>query len=406
MSSSQSVANCTKCGIRHPRPVGVRCRRNLNSSAPVADPGNDSLHVEFQTLPGPSQAGTSTPPQTRAANTSAMDSKLDLILKKMEQLEAKNAELELKFQQPKHKSAASLTHSSPKRSHKCSSACSSDHRKRSRTQGVSHSALSDTSDEHIDGNSLGNTFDQPSQLGASASSNSQVSVDFLKTNEKVQRQVQRQLQKLQGQQRRGTEGKHSIKSGLHRAGDNAVKQFISWPHHYCFPSAGGQLPEYKELSPLQFMIGFLGCLQDESSNTVKSNMIEYGRHLFQDALETNWATAKHAHMILLQEIERGKCSWRSPDLVEKIRIRNTARVIAQKPVSTQPKSFKSSKDKLCPDYNSNSCRFSSDHVVDGVIHKHACSYCHQEVGRWFSHKIHDCMRRKATESNKDIKKAN
>ena len=135
--------------------------------------------------------------------------------------------------------------------------------------------------------------------------------------------IQRQLQKLQGQQRHNTEGKHSIKSGLHCAGDNAVTQLISWPHHYCFPSAGGQLPaaEYKELSPLQFMIGFLGCLQDESSNSVRSNMIEYGRHLFQDALEMNWATAKHAPMVLLKEIERGKCSWHSPDLVEKIQIR-------------------------------------------------------------------------------------
>ena len=87
--------------------MGVRCRRNLNSSAPVADPDNSSLHVEFQNLPGPSQMGTPTPPQTRTANVPAasesdqnsqmqMDSKLDLILKKMEQIEAKKAELELK----------------------------------------------------------------------------------------------------------------------------------------------------------------------------------------------------------------------------------------------------------------------------------------------------------------------
>ena len=179
------MASCSKCGIRHPRPVGVRCLRNLNSSAPVADPDNSSLNVEFQNLPGPSQADTSTPPQTRAANTSAMDSKLDLILKKMEQIEAKNAELGLKIQQPTTRSAASLTHSSPKRSHKCSSACSSDHNKRSKTQRVSHTALSDTSDEYTEENSLGNTFDQRSQLGVSASSNSQVFMDFLKTNEKI-----------------------------------------------------------------------------------------------------------------------------------------------------------------------------------------------------------------------------
>ena len=135
-------------------------------------------------------------------------------------------------------------------------------------------------------------------------------------------------------------------------------------------------------------------------------MIEYGRHLFQDALETNWATSKHAHMVLLQEIKSGKSSWSTPDLVEKIRIQNTARVIAQKPTSTQPKNFKSTKDKLCLDYNSNNCCYSLDHIVDGVIHKHACSYCHQEVGRWFPHKIHNCMRRKAAESNKQPKKGN
>ena len=142
------------------------------------------------------------------------------------------------------------------------------------------------------------------------------------------------------------------------------------------------------------MIGFLGCLHDESSNTVRASMIEYGRHLFQDVLETNWATAKHAHMVLLPEIERGKCSWRAPDLVEKIRIWNTARVIAQKSSSTQPKRSKSTRGKLCADYNTNNCHYSSDHVVDGVIHQQACSYGHQEVRRWFPHKIHDCLRRK------------
>ena len=82
---------------------------------------------------------------------------------------------------------------------------------------MSHIALTDTSDDYMEGNSLGNTFGQPSQLGASGSSSSQVSVDFLKSNKKIQCQVQRQLQKLQGQQRHNTEGKHSIKSGLHRA---------------------------------------------------------------------------------------------------------------------------------------------------------------------------------------------
>ena len=77
------------------------------------------------------------------------------------------------------------------------------------------------------------------------------------------------------------------------------------------------MPEYKDLSPIQFMIGFMGCIQEEASNSVKSNMLEYGRHLLQDALETNWATARHTHFMLLQEIERGKCSWKRPDAIER-----------------------------------------------------------------------------------------
>ena len=63
----------------------------------------------------------------------------------------------------------------------------------------------------------------------------------------------------------------------------------------------------------------------------------YGRHLFQDALETNWTTARHAHMILLQDIERGKCSWRDPDQSEKVQICNTARVIQPKAPNTNQK---------------------------------------------------------------------
>ena len=34
---SQSTANCAKCGIKHSRPVGVRCKRFLNVSAPVTE---------------------------------------------------------------------------------------------------------------------------------------------------------------------------------------------------------------------------------------------------------------------------------------------------------------------------------------------------------------------------------
>ena len=77
-----------------------------------------------------------------------------------------------------------------------------------------------------------------------------------------------------------------------------------------------------DLSPIQFFIGFLGCLQEEKSNTIYANMIDYGRHLMQDALEINWSTTRHAHLVVLQDIEHGKLSWKTQI--------NTARVIMPK----------------------------------------------------------------------------
>ena len=76
------------------------------------------------------------------------------------------------------------------------------------------------------------------------------------------------------------------------------------------------------------MVGFLGCIQEETINSVRENMLEYGRYLFQDAIEMNWVTARHAHLVLLQDIDI-KCSLKRPDMVEKVRIRNTARVASE-----------------------------------------------------------------------------
>ena len=128
------------------------------------------------------------------------------------------------------------------------------------------------------------------------------------------------------------------------------------------------MPEYKDPSPIQVVIGFMECIQEEASSTGKSNMLEYGRHLLQDALETSWATARHAHLMFLQEIERGKCSWCRPDDIEKIR--NTARVITTKASGTAPKTGKyNARDKVYTDFNSNNRKFPGNHIVDGQIVK-------------------------------------
>ena len=325
-----SKATCSKCGFKHTRPVGVRCKRAFNSSAPtLRDTNNSDEEVvaenskQLNTAAATGQAIASG--DTVASNSSQVDTKLDLILKKVQDIEAKNQQLEqqLHRQRSKVSSKPHFSHSSPKR------ASSSAH-KSSRGSHKGHTVNYDSSDASTAGE-LDDTWQSSvhtTQITEDECSEVTPSMQFLKQDARTQRKVQRQLEKLQGQSRSTTASGKPFKSGLHHSGDNAVRLKIPWPHHYCFPGPGGNLPDYKDLSPLQFMVGFLGCIQEETSNTVRSNMLEYGRHLFQDAIETNWSTARHAHLVLLQDIERGKCSWHKPDVVEKIRIHSTVRVIA------------------------------------------------------------------------------
>ena len=184
-----------------------------------------------------------------------MEAKLDLILKRMVALENKNLQLEQQMGAGKPLDRSQISHSSPKKSHICSRSCAASHTAKSRVSSKTSMGNNDVSDDDV---TLDSSYSHLSQSGKVSSE--QVSIDFLKNDDEIQRKVQRQLERLQGKQRHTSTGNKTIKSGLHRAGDSAVKQEISWPHHHCFPGPGGQLPEYKELSPLQFMVGFLGCL--------------------------------------------------------------------------------------------------------------------------------------------------
>ena len=109
--------------------------------------------------------------------------------------------------------------------------------------------------------------------------------------------------------------------------------------------------------------------------------------------------------MVLQDMERGKVTWRRPDAVERIRIRNTTRVIPARTTPPPPPSGKdnkaAAKDKICEDFNKNDRKFSSDHVVAGQIWKHVCAYCFKEVGRYFYHKTQDCLRCRTADQGKD-----
>ena len=121
-------------------------------------------------------------------------------------------------------------------SHICSKSYSSNHASNACVTSKKSLSNNDASDDNV---TLDSSYSRLLQTGTDSHGSEQVSIDFLKHADKIQRQVQHQLERLQGKQRHLTTGNKTIKSDLHRAGDSAVKQEISWPHHHCFPGPAG-----------------------------------------------------------------------------------------------------------------------------------------------------------------------
>ena len=156
---SQNIANCAKCGIKHTRPVGVRCKRLLNVSAPVTEShlsmDSDSFIALNQLAEQQQESGsTSTSSKQSATDTTSVaankvEAKLDLILKRMDELESKNQELEQQVGIKKATRKPHISHSSPKRSHTCSKTCSSHHSSKSQAAKKDTYDGQDSSDDDV-----------------------------------------------------------------------------------------------------------------------------------------------------------------------------------------------------------------------------------------------------------------
>ena len=220
---------------------------------------------------------------------------------------------------------------------------------------------------------------------------------FLKENEFIQSQVRDQIRCLRGKPR--DIGTVNFKSGLLRANANKKKVEVAWPHEVCYFGISGKNPQYEELSPFQFIFGHIGCIQEEQSQAVRDNMLEYLKLLMQDAIETNWATVKRAHSVVLQTMERGRCSWDKFEYVDRIHMRCTQRTL-------QPNGKANSgqkKEIICSRFNSNTCSHSGDHQEGQTWLKHACAHCFSLTKRFLNHTQSDCYKLAKNGEKKDVK---
>ena len=218
----------------------------------------------------------------------------------------------------------------------------------------------------------------------------------LKGDSRIQAEIRKRLHDYDYTSRLEHRGRltDALKSGRFRTGSHKVRHIISWPQDFCTILAGGKQPTYDELSPMQWSQGIVATALEEKDPIIRENMLKYFISIAQDAIEVSFPTARRAHGILLQEIEKGVCTWKDFDLVEKIRSRNTQRFAS--PVGNVKQNPEVvDKNFICKLYNKGTCRSEkTEHTEKGINYQHFCSHCFSACGKKFEHPRTQCLRLK------------
>ena len=219
----------------------------------------------------------------------------------------------------------------------------------------------------------------------------------LKSDDRIQGEIQRKLHQYDNMARLD-KGKSTdvFKSGRFRPGVHKVRRIVSWPQDYCTVCTGHKQPTYDDLSVLQWSQGFIQGVIEESSSTVRNTMLKHFVSCMQDAIELSFATAKRAHACVLQEMEKGIIDWQDSEKIDKIRNRNTQRILALPSQKGQVESAGAEKTMLCKLYNKGVCRYQNqtEHVDKGITYQHFCSNCLASTGKKYEHPKHQCLRLK------------
>ena len=120
-------------------------------------------------------------------------------------------------------------------------------------------------------------------------------------------------------------------------------------------------------------------------------MLRYYISLMQYAVEMSFATAKRAHSIVLQEIEKGNCDWDNLDKIENLRCRHTQRNVT---ISVKKNADSSDEVLNCKLFNKGMCRHdnASEHMEKGILYQHYCNHCFAITRKSFEHPKTQCLR--------------
>ena len=325
LSSSKmpKVFFCSNCLLQHARPVGKKCQQMQGESF--------SGDVDVPAPPSPTYLSPSVS---------------DKILLQLQQLGAKMEQMDRRVQ----RTEAALEEGSTQASSSVSPAASSSNNP------VGGSAMDDATVQSVI-----------------------PSIDYLRTSESLQSEVERRLAELKNINEFATRGR--VKSQRGDPGDISVKRVMDWPQNFILTGNQKTRPTYDDLNITQWVSGFVRCIQEEKSKAIKSCMLDYLGNIMEDASDFSWESAKAAHAILLINMEADRLNWAETDKIDRIHRAHAQRHItgtqnsATCPVNRKVKNTGTKNGIICRYFQEGTCKFTSHHRTAGQYYRHACDNC-------------------------------
>ena len=202
-----------------------------------------------------------------------------------------------------------------------------------------------------------------------------------------------------------TQGK---KSGSLMVATDRIKHSIDWPHMHVRRMTNGKRRtlNYAELTPEEFVYGYLTMLINPRNGMDEKIMIPLLRIVMQDTVDYSWINARNFYETLGIEVEKGDMRWEDTETIREYRMTYSRAVFPEtkdgketkEATRPQPRTVPTGM-KCCATFQKRTCEQNRDHAP----FTHACAYCHRSASLMCRHPEDECIR-KTTDASKNGKK--
>ena len=109
-------------------------------------------------------------------------------------------------------------------------------------------------------------------------------------------------------------------SGTVSTGTDLVETAIDWPHFHVRKGPDRALPEYKQLSSEEFVLGFLRMLCSSKNSFDNTRKLEILKEVMEDAVVFGWEQARAFYRMIGREEEQNPLEWTDTNKLLKLRL--------------------------------------------------------------------------------------